>query len=146
MAGQGRTDADGTTPAGAAGIRRWFFLVLGWAAVGLGIIGIALPLLPTTPFLLVAAWAFAKASPRLRRWLHDHPRFGPFLTDWHEQGAIPPRAKVLAVGGLLVSWIVILTTAASPIVPMVAGLGMGAVGTYVVTRPRPARPAAQGAE
>lgn len=124
--------------AGATGLRRWLYLGLGWTAVGLGVIGIALPLLPTTPFLLLAAWAFAKSSPRLRRWLHEHPRFGPFLRDWHEQGAIPPRAKMLALGGLTASWLLILATAANPLVPVAAGIGMGAVAVYVATRPRPA--------
>lgn len=57
-----------------------------------------LPLLPTTPFLLVAAFAFARSSPRLHTWLVTHKLFGPPLLRWQRYGAIGPAAKVLAVG------------------------------------------------
>lgn len=120
-------------------IGRLLFLALGWTSVGLALLGIVLPLLPTTPFLLVAAWAFAKGSPRLQRWLYQHPRFGPFLTDWRDQGAIPRRGKLLAVGGMATSWAILAVTTANPLVPVFAGAGMGAVAVYVVTRPEPAR-------
>ncbi len=75
---------------------RFFFFALGWGAVGLGILGVVLPVLPTTPFLLVAAFAFGKSSPRARAWLIDHAHFGPTIRDWEERGAISRRAKILA--------------------------------------------------
>lgn len=121
-------------------VGRMLYLAVGWTAVGLALLGVALPLLPTTPFLLVAAWAFAKGSPRLQRWLYAHPRFGPFLTDWRDQGAIPRRAKLMAVGGMTASWALLAATTANPLVPIFAGAGMGAVAVYVATRPEPARP------
>jgi len=72
----------------------WF--VLGWLALTLGAIGIVLPLLPTTPFLLVAVFAFARSSPALHDWLVHHPRFGPLIQDWRDHGAINRRAKMFA--------------------------------------------------
>jgi uncharacterized protein len=72
-------------------------LGLGWFAVGLAVLGVFLPLLPTTPFLLVAAWAFGRSSERLRLWLYESRLFGPLLQNWQKHGAIPIWAKVMAV-------------------------------------------------
>jgi uncharacterized membrane protein YbaN (DUF454 family) len=76
---------------------RLVWIAAGWIAVAAGVIGIFLPLVPTTPFLLLAAVAFAKASPRFHAWLTGHPRLGPPIEAWRESGAISPRAKAAAV-------------------------------------------------
>ena len=68
----------------------------GGAALATGIIGIFLPLLPTTPFVLLAAFCFARGSPRWEAWLLAHPRWGPMVRDWRDHRAIPWRAKLLA--------------------------------------------------
>lgn len=72
-----------------------------WAAAGclalaLGVAGIFLPLLPTTPFVLLAAFCFSRGSTRIERWLLAHPRFGPMVQDWRANRAVPRRAKQLA--------------------------------------------------
>jgi len=85
-------------------IRRWGYISIAGMAVALGVLGLFLPLLPTTPFLLVAAWAASKGSRRLHFWLWRHPRFGPLLWAWHRQGAIPRRAKWIALVLLGISW------------------------------------------
>ncbi|KJV09824.1 membrane protein, partial [Elstera litoralis] len=76
-----------------------------WAACGgvalvLAIVGILLPLLPTTPFLLLAAFAFARSSPRLEAWLLHHPRLGPPIRNWREQGAIDRKTKRVALASM----------------------------------------------
>jgi hypothetical protein len=80
---------------------RGLWLVLGGLFLALGLLGVVLPVLPTTPFLLLAAGCFAKSSPRLHRWLVDHPTFGPPIRNWEENGAISRRAKRLAVGSMI---------------------------------------------
>ena len=75
---------------------KWILLAAGWLSLGLGIAGIFLPLLPTTPFLLLAAFCFSKASPRLHRWLIEHPVTGPLILDWQKNRVIRLRAKILA--------------------------------------------------
>ncbi len=89
-------------------IRRSAWAGGGVVALGLGIAGIPLPLLPTTPFLLLAAFCFSRSSKRLHDWLVSHPQLGPPIRDWNENGAIPLRAKILATvmmaGAFLAAW------------------------------------------
>jgi hypothetical protein len=109
--------------------------LFGWTNVAAGTAGIFLPLLPTTPFLLVAAWAFARSSERAHRWLHNHPRFGPFLQAWHEHRAISRRSKVVAVVSLIAS-VVIAAAAGVPAWALVIQTAvLTAVGAYLVSRP-----------
>jgi len=72
---------------------RWLLLGLAWLCIMLGMVGIVLPVMPTVPFLLVAAWAASRSSPRLHHWLHTHPRFGHLLRDWEDLGIVPRSAK-----------------------------------------------------
>ena len=74
-------------------------------------IGIVVPVLPTVPFLLVAAWAASRSSPRLHRWLLTHPRFGRPLREWEEAGVVPRGAKWLATVMIAVSGVVALLVA-----------------------------------
>lgn len=72
---------------------RWLMIALGWLALALGLIGIFVPLLPTTPFVLLAAFFFSKGSERLHRWLLQHRRFGRYVRDWESEQVIPPVGK-----------------------------------------------------
>ena len=76
---------------------RLIYLAVGWVCTGLGIIGAFLPVMPTTPFLLVAVWAFSRSSPRLKAWLYHHPRYGETIRDWFEHGAVGNRIKIFAI-------------------------------------------------
>jgi uncharacterized protein len=76
---------------------RLLLLATGFVAVGLGIAGLVLPVLPTTPFMLVAAACFARSSPRFHRWLLRHRTFGPIVAEWEGHRAIPWRTKLWAI-------------------------------------------------
>ena len=76
---------------------RTLWLIVGLTSLALGIAGVVLPLLPTTPFVLLSAYCFARSSPRLHDWLLGHKIFGPLIHNWEQHRAISPRAKVLAV-------------------------------------------------
>lgn len=73
---------------------RYLLLAVGWLSVALGVAGIFLPLLPTTPFLLLAAACFMRSSPRFYDWLVLHPRLGPWIADYLEGNGIPLKGKL----------------------------------------------------
>ena len=123
-----------------------------WTLVGilfvvLGAIGAVLPLLPTTPFVLVAAWCFARSSPRLHRWLLDSRLFGPMLRDWEENRCVPLRAKITAVVMMVGVGGSSLLLAVPAGWPRWSGLGLVTVGCVVVLSLRTcSRPAAATAD
>ena len=116
---------------------RWPFAVLAYLCIGLALIGLFLPGIPTVPFLLLAAWAAERGSQHLHDWLHRHKRFGPPLRLWREQGAVSTRAKVVAVLLLLVSWLLMAWRAEPLWVPVATGILFIAVGGYLLSRPVP---------
>jgi uncharacterized membrane protein YbaN (DUF454 family) len=117
--------------------QRWFFAVLAYLFVGLALLGLVVPGLPTTPFVLLAAWAASKGSRRVHDWLHEHPRLGPALADWREERAVSTRAKALAVGFLAASWAIMYWRGTSGwLLGMLAVLFV-VVGGFVVSRARP---------
>ena len=87
-------------------MKRIILISLGWLCVSLGFIGIFIPGIPTTIFLIIALWAFTKNSKKLRDWLLHHKKFGPILKNWQEHKVVPRRAKILMV--VLMSLAVVL--------------------------------------
>lgn len=83
-------------------ITKFAFLILGWASLFLGALGVILPLLPTTPFVLLAAFAFSKSSERFHQWLLNHKLFGPLILDWQQNGVIKPQVKRLATFSIII--------------------------------------------
>ncbi|MGB7757746.1 MAG: YbaN family protein [Salinisphaera sp.] len=118
-------------------VLRWLLRALAAACIGLGAVGVVLPGLPTTPFLLVAAWAAGKSSPELRRRLRAHPRFGPALVAWEDERAIPRRAKWLAIGLMTASWIMLWFAIEHRGVIALVGAMLAAMAVFLFTRPEP---------
>lgn len=108
---------------------------IGVLCVGLATAGVFLPLLPTTIFLLIALWAFAKGSPEWAEWVRRHPRLGHFVRDWEERRAIPRRAKLLAIGMMIASLTILWFASRSLTLTGAVGAILLAVSGYIVTRP-----------
>lgn len=89
-------------------MQRTILLILGWLAVVLATLGVVLPLLPTTPFLLLAAWCFARSSPRFHHWLLYRSWFGGYLRHWQQYRAMPPGAKPRAILVILATFAISL--------------------------------------
>lgn len=85
-------------------MKRWCLMALGWLAFATGIVGIVLPLLPTTPFMLLAAALFARSSPRFHHWLLTHPWFGPPIADWLHYRGISRHARRRAIIFILLTF------------------------------------------
>jgi uncharacterized membrane protein YbaN (DUF454 family) len=119
-------------------LRRSLWLALGFLFVALGFIGALLPLMPTTVFLILAAACFARSSPRFEGWLLDHPRFGPTLRAWRDDGSIGPRAKLMACGGMAVGY-ALFWWAVRPsfAIDMIVAVAMAGCAAFILSRPRP---------
>lgn len=89
---------------------RYSYLSLGGLCVAFGTIGIFVPGLPTTIFMIIALWSFTRSSPKMRDWLYNHRHFGPALQNWVNHRSIPTRARQIALASLLISALVISQT------------------------------------
>jgi uncharacterized membrane protein YbaN (DUF454 family) len=116
---------------------RYLLLVFAGLCVALGVIGIFVPGLPTTVFILMAAWAAARSSPRFHDWLERNPTFGPMLQNWRKYGAVSRRAKITAtVTRTACAAILFLTTSRMWLAEAVTGL-MAVVLMWLWFRPEP---------
>lgn len=116
---------------------RLFWLLAGLVFVAIAMIGIVLPLLPTTPFLLVATYCFARSSERLNRWLLTHPTFGPLIDNWNRYGSIDQKSKRISI----------VVIALTPVITVLIGVPLWALAaqvvvlacsaTFILTRPNP---------
>lgn len=121
-----------------ASLVRCILLVLGWVSLSLGIIGIVLPVVPTTPFVLLSAWCFSKSSPRLHARLLHQPLLGPMIQNWEREGSISQKAKVTATVLMVVCWgCSLLAFSFSPLLNiLLVCIGTGVL-TFIWTRPLP---------
>lgn len=113
------------------------WLIAGLLALGLGIIGVVLPILPTTPFMLVATFCFAKSSKRLHDWLVNHRTFGATVRDWHAHGAISKTAKISAVLTMAAVLILGLLLGLKTNLLIIQAVVMLGAATFILTRPFP---------
>ena len=114
---------------------RFVWLTLGLISLALAVIGIILPLLPTVPFLLLAAFFFARSSERLHNWLLSHRTFGPFINDWNQSGAIRLKAKRLATLSVVAVLGVSILLKASVLVIIIQCVTLSLVMLFIWTRP-----------
>lgn len=119
---------------------RPLLIAAGLLCLVLAVLGIFLPMLPATPFLLLAAACFARSSERLHAWMLRHRRFGPLLNDWETQRAIRPSAKRSATAAILASAALTLACTRMPRAgQVVLGMGLAGVLIFIWTRPDGAR-------
>lgn len=113
------------------------YMLLAWICITLALIGLVVPGLPSTPFLLLGAWAASRGSKRLHDWLYRHPRLGPPLRDWQQQRAVSRRSKLLAIVLFAVSWGISFWSGAAPIVLALLAALFIALSVFLATRPEP---------
>ncbi|MEM7173136.1 MAG: YbaN family protein [Pseudomonadota bacterium] len=112
-----------------------FWFVLGLIALVCGLAGVVLPLVPTTPFILLAAFCFARSSKRLSHWLENHPYFGPLIDNWRRHGSIDRRTKKVAMAVIVATPLISLALAVPLWILGVQVLVLTAVSIFILTRP-----------
>ncbi|HHA2896466.1 TPA: YbaN family protein [Stenotrophomonas maltophilia] len=117
---------------------RWLWFALGWLMVGLGVIGALLPVMPTTIFLILAVGCFARSSPKFEQRLLAHPRYGPSLRLWREQGAVSRKGKAFASAGMALGF-ALFCWGAHPSWRLLLGVGLffAVSAGYLLSRPAP---------
>ena len=120
---------------------RVIWATLGGLSLALGMIGVFLPLLPTTPFALLAAFCFARSSPRLHAWLMAHPIMGPAIANWREQGAVSRSAKRAATVAVMLTLALSIAFEVRETILIIQALALGCVMAFLWTRPEPRDPA-----
>ncbi len=119
-----------------SGPAKWILIGAGFVCVGLGAIGVVLPLLPTTPFLLLAAACFARSSPRFYRWLLSRPGVGPAILEWRDTRRIPRRAKITAILSImLVGGSSVVLFVGNPWAKLIMATGLLAVIAWLMRIP-----------
>lgn len=121
-------------PAAAPALRPLYFGA-GIILVGVGIAGYILPVLPGTIWMILAVACFARSSPKMEHWLLTHPTYGPPLIAWRKNGAIPFRIKLIAIGSMLVSMVIVCLSPAPRWVDWLVATIIVASALFVSTRP-----------
>ena len=134
--GEKQLDQRESTPAVQT---RLGYLLIAYAALAIGIAGVFLPLLPATPFLLIAVWAGSRGSQRVHDWIFEQPSFARLINDWHEQGAVPLSAKWLATIMMMVSLLTLTWGGANWLLLLGMAIFFSCIGGFLWTRPNPLR-------
>lgn len=124
------------------GHQRAVFFALGWLSFALGLLGLLLPVLPTTPFMLLALWAFARSSRRFHDWLYTHRVFGPPLQRWDRERSVPAPVKAVALASMAASTAYVGLVVRPPWYALAGMLVVVGIGAIYVLR-IPGRPRAQ---
>lgn len=124
-----------TRPLGGNKFTRPLFFVAGLLLVALGVVGYITPGMPGTIFLILAAGCFARSSPKLEAWLLKHPKLGPSVVAWRENGAIPRKIKFIAIGSMAISFVLVLFVHLPTVWLVVVAVILLASALFVATRP-----------
>lgn len=116
-------------------MQRSAWRIVAGISVLLALAGVVLPLLPTTPFALLAFWSASRSSPALARWLREHRTLGPVLAAWHDSGAVPRSAKWLACLMLLLSGLIMAASGVPPWGLAIFSVFALGVAGFVLSRP-----------
>ena len=119
---------------------RILWTIAGGVSLAIGAAGIILPLVPTTPLLLLSAFCFSRSSPRLELWLIEHPRLGPPIRDWRAEGAISKRAKIIALFTIAATFALSVALQLPLHVLLIQAIVLGAVTIFIAPRPAPREP------
>ncbi|MFW6109229.1 MAG: YbaN family protein [archaeon] len=114
--------------------RKLLYLVVGFVSLVLGLIGIPLPILPTTPFILLSAWCFYRSSPKFHEWLINHPRLGPIVDEYADKEGMSRNSKIKA---LAMTWIAVIVTtvfALDSLHPRLLVITLAIIGTFFILR------------
>ncbi|NQV44049.1 MAG: YbaN family protein [Rhodospirillales bacterium] len=119
----------------SSSVVRWGLFAVGWIMIALGGIGILVPGMPTTVFLIAAVWAFSRSSVRFHKWLWEHRVLGAPVRDWYQYRIIPLRGKILAIAMMTASVIYMaMINQGDWIPPLLLGIILVPVGLYICTR------------
>ena len=116
-------------------VKRIGLVTVGLASLALGAVGIFVPLLPTTPLVLVAAFCFANSSERLHQWLLDHNVFGPLIDNWRRYGAISRNAKIMSIVSMIAILVISWLLDVEAWIIAVQAVVLGCSATFILTRP-----------
>ena len=111
--------------------------ILGFTSVGIGIVNAFIPLMPTTVFLLIGAWALGKSSPEWRARLIAHPRFGRALRDWEDGRRVSCRGKRMAAAGMALGWLLLLLWQGLGWASLLVGVLLAGIAFWLWRRPEP---------
>jgi len=115
---------------------RHLLFILGWLLFAVGFVGVFVPVLPTTVFMLLALWCFSRSSDRFHNWLYTHKHFGPPLQLWQEHRVIPLKAKYIAILFMTGSLIYVFVFSSTPNWARILMSGSMAFGAwYILTKP-----------
>lgn len=116
----------------ANGYRRRLYYMAGLVFLGIGGLGVVLPILPTTPFLLLASYFFARSSPRLEAWLRRAPYFGPLIHDWEEHRGVRPRVKASAIAIVVLVIGATVLFSGAPVWAKWSAVGLAGIGVACI--------------
>lgn len=114
---------------------RAFWFLLGLGSLALGLVGVILPLVPTVPLILLAAFSFARSSDRLHDWIMDHRLFGPMTRDWRENGAVSKRGKIAATVSIVAVFLISVVLGIKPLVLIIQAIVLSGVLIFIWSRP-----------